>query len=451
MGRVLKKIAKYPVKFMAQIGFVWPFANIYSKVITEIRPDTEKGSKNKMTILALSPERFRGDLEILAESDEFYVLKIPSSWQVRLLDLFWRGKPRVRTYLNPDGNERLINKQKKLRKFLQLFLSSLYKRRKVDCVVGANINYINNYDWGLVSQQIGVPYIILHRENLATSHKHQRRWYDVAKEMKRFPGAHVVVHNNTMRNLFIRSGFVEPEKISALGALRMDKYVRKIAYENVKSDKHNRITFFSFTYGTGLARRISPFTDDPLVGFRKLFEHTHCIFTKLAMENRNLEFVIKPKWGGNWVQEIDKALNRYGIDRKDIENLRIVWDTDVHELILESDVVCGFGSTTLLEAAIAGKPVIVPHFEEAAKNEYSELIPLKDHYHLFDVAYGAAEFEELILKKMRNSEVSESCMQERFILFEEYVSSMKGDALEKYTTLMKNVITQHKKTGRTYV
>ena len=47
---------------------------------------------------------------------------------------------------------------------------------------------------------------------------------------------------------------------------------------------------------------------------------------------------------------------------------------NAQKLILESDVVTGFCSTALLEAAIAGKAIVYPLFDEASNERYSDFL-----------------------------------------------------------------------------
>jgi lipid A disaccharide synthetase len=129
------------------------------------------------------------------------------------------------------------------------------------------------------------------------------------------------------------------------------------------------------------------------------------------------------------------------MDISKIKNLHIMIDIDAHDLVLRSDIICSFSSTLMLESAIAGKPVIVPHFDEALEKEYTDLVKFKDSYHLFNVAYSIKEFERLIVECLRNPiKISESQMNGRYAIFEKYVSSMSGNALDKYVETVNNAI-----------
>ena len=110
-------------------------------------------------------------------------------------------------------------------------------------------------------------------------------------------------------------------------------------------------------------------------------------------------------------------------------------------------MVTGFGSTALLEAAICAKPVIMPHFDEAASEKFAEQIHYINDRHLFDVAYSADDFERLLIDRLNNPKIPDECMKDRYQAFNRYVSSMHENALDKYISTINKVIAI-KQTGR---
>lgn len=449
---MVRRTISFILRKIAGLGIVWPFVYLYASKIEEVKPQVDANQSNKLTILALNPDRFREDLQILANSGEFRVLKVPVKWQTKVLSLFWSKEFKIKRradpdkYYNPNGDPYFLEIQANLRKFLKKFLSSLYARLKIDCVIGAGAHYIQDFDWGLVSDELGVPYIVMHRENLATAPRHIKRVDELFGKKGAFRGSHIIVHNQVMKESFIESGYVNSEQISALGCLRMDGYVNKIKEHNGHQSTHRRkqVVLFSFNHATGLLGILNSFSKDRSVGLVNFFEHVHVAMAELALENKEVDFIIKPKWGSSWIDEIEYAFQKYGIQRDEISNLKIVVDTNVHDLILESDVICGYGSTTLLEAAIATKPVILPFFDEVLKPEYSDYIHYKNELHLFDVANSPEEFKELIIKRLHNPQIDEVTQVERYATFEKYVSSMNADALDKYVKAIKKVVHQSK-------
>lgn len=100
-----------------------------------------------------------------------------------LVTLFY-GKEKISSNIFYNLDADMKKRQNEYRAFLRRFLPSLYARLKINGVVGAAIYYIQDYDWGVVSDEIGVPYIVLHRENLVTSPKMREKNYNLSKRIR---------------------------------------------------------------------------------------------------------------------------------------------------------------------------------------------------------------------------------------------------------------------------
>ena len=94
---------------------------------------------------------------------------------------------------------------------------------------------------------------------------------------------------------------------------------------------------------------------------------------------------------------------------------------DVQNIILESDIVSGINTTALLEAGIAGKPVIIPYFKDLQDPKYDGYIFFRDAYDLFDIAKDVNELESIIIDRLHNPTIDEKIMEERKAYFEKYV------------------------------
>jgi hypothetical protein len=171
-------------------------------------------------------------------------------------------------------------------------------------------------------------------------------------------------------------------------------------------------------------------------GWHELHDEVHISFVELAKENPEIEFVIKHK-GVKW--EETEALLR-NINAFNVGNLKIYgeYDYNTHKLILESDVITGFCSTALLEAAIAGKPIVYPLFAEASDSQYSDFICFSDSLDMFDIAKSNKEYKKILIQRLLNSEVLEKTMKLRGMQFEKYVSSLDSSATKKYSDLIIN-------------
>jgi len=117
-------------------------------------------------------------------------------------------------------------------------------------------------------------------------------------------------------------------------------------------------------------------------------------------------------------------------------------DIDIHSLFLESDIVCGLSTSALLEAAVIGLPIIIPYFKDIQNQKYDERLIFRDAYDLFDIAMDVNELESLTLKRLHNQIIDKKIMEGRKALFESFISSLDGDATEKYVALIKQVVAQ---------
>ncbi len=457
----ITRIIKVVLRSIAEKGCTWPFVFISTKIIQEVKTKDENASKYKPTILVLISSKFRGD-EIEMLSGRFRVLKMPFEWQALILQIFWPSKIdydwgkyfSAEDNVNSiDDNDRsMFKSQKDLRVFLKSFLSSLFKQLSIDCVLGAAFYYRQDYDWGLVSEELGVPYIIIQSDRITGASDMD---YVINKKIKRchkFVGSHIIVQDNLSKEALIKAGYIRPDKVSFLGLPRMDGFVKKVkqsnkSYFNRKIDNRRpKVTLFSFIPVCGGIKLKyglrGNFQEQREVGYQKLFENVHVAITRLAEQNREIEFVIKTKWKGTWLDNIENMCKRSGYDVNNINNLTITDSIDTHQLIFDSDVICAFSSTTLLEAGIAGKPVIVPLFDEALKPEYQKSLSFYECYQLFDCAGSMSEFENLILKRINDpgQKVAKEFMEKKYEMFEKYISSMEGNSSDKYIELVSHII-----------
>ena len=125
-------------------------------------------------------------------------------------------------------------------------------------------------------------------------------------------------------------------------------------------------------------------------------------------------------------------------------NLSIDPDSDAHDLILNASVVVALNSTTLVEAAVAGLPVIMPNFRYLREGSYAGDILLRDYSDLFDVPDTGEDLIEMVLYRLRDPSIPEKIMQRRRRLFADAISPLDGKAAERYLQLLKRVVAGQK-------
>ena len=175
-----------------------------------------------------------------------------------------------------------------------------------------------------------------------------------------------------------------------------------------------------------------------------MFCDIHVTLARLAADNPDIEVVFKPKPKvlKGWRIHLDMAFAEAGIDPDAIPNLIIDANLDAQELILNSDVVVGLNTTTLLEAGIAKKPVVVTFFDELQQKAYVDSIKFVEAFDYLDVAGNSSDMVRLIKGRILDGEISEEDLAGRREMFAKYVSDPDGGALDKYSQAIANLVSE---------
>lgn len=354
------------LKFLAVSGAVGTLARACARAVEVVAGSPPAGAAP--TLLALSPEQFRGDLEVLARTGAFRVLRLPAAWQVRIVRAFAVDHLPGADFHMPPANGAVARGRAACREFLGRFLPELFARLGVDAVIGANNRFQVDADWGITARTLGCPYVVLFREGLLISPVVYDKVVARQRAMGRFQGDHIVVHNAISKRMYVESGYATAPQVTVAGVLRMDDFIERIR-EGKGAGRHRRVAFFPF--GSHLA----------ILGLdsgSNLFTSAHQAFVRTARDNPDIHFVIKPKarhLAARWRDDFDRAMAEGDLRPGAIANLEITSEPDAQDLILRSDVICGFDSTTILEAALAGRPVVVPYFDTYRCSPYGQAFP----------------------------------------------------------------------------
>ena len=410
------------MRLLADLGLVLPMV-LHCARKTQLIDPVARGNQ-VIRVLALSPERFLGDLKVLAATGLFKIYLMPRYWQYAGLAL--------------HGIDNNLQRQ-----FLERFLRIYLRKIPLDLVIGTSLWYRQDIPWGAAAQRTGLPYVILHKECFKPEPLQKAASAEKALKFGTFMGERLLVHNQPIADALISHGYVSESHVTACGAMRMDAYVKEaLSSQGLRSAQRKRplVTYFSFTLGMGLDDRgIDPFPTDPSQGWFELFRDSHVAFACLARQRPEVDFVIKTKWHGQWTQLIENCVVEAGLVLAKIPNLEIVSVGSAHDLILDSTVVCSFASTTMLEAALAGKPVVVPHFGEVEKPNFRGRVKLLSSYHLFDIADSTVTFKSKIEQRLEEPQVDPTVRERLNELFELWIGPLDGSSLQNYVSELKMV------------
>jgi len=386
----------------------------------------KKFNSDGIVLLALNPFRFRNDLEILeSEYKDILIYRMVFSFQCFLFTCFYRNP---KSDIHRNINKELKIEQQSYRNFLRQFLPLVVKVFKINIVIGPGLFYRQDYDIATIFKEIGVPVLIFHREgNLATEAFKE----DFARRCKlysSFHGTAMMIHNQVQKNIIYETNYMN-NNVHIIGVLRMDEWVKNTHILHNKNMLHKRVTLFSFGPGAGFMNAKPPqWPLDPENFMPTLCIEVHKTVINFAINNPKVEVVIKCKWGGSWRKSLLQLVGEKSDEIENIPNLIITADRDAQELISTSDVIIGFGSTTLLEGAVAGKAVIVPHFEEITKKIFAKNIYYKNNFDCFNIANSPRNLYDMIFRYTSNYIPQDHLIEKRHKLFENYISPLDGSA-----------------------
>tara|TARA_B100000767_G_scaffold66881_1_gene63330 strand:- start:120 stop:1454 length:1335 start_codon:yes stop_codon:yes gene_type:complete len=341
----------------------------------------------------------------------------------------------------------------------KIFFFNILNELKVKIIISPAIHYKVNII-GYSANQFNIKFIVYHRECYNFSKLHLRGFEKtLIKFRKNFKFIDkLIVHNDIYKDKFIKFGKMDKKNIFIIGPLRFNK----LKIVNKKANKNNnKIVFFGFTpmYSAWFnenpalkkIKKLGPFGEinyylDNDLNYKNLIEknvyfydhfiQSNLIFINNAIKFPKIKFEIKLKWEDHrWVSLINKIINlKIG---KYPPNLRITADKNYWNKIKESFLICGYGSTTLLEAAYLNVPAAQFICGELAnKKIYKNVSRLRGHEKGFNFIKNENDLSKLIAdrKKIDNTKKIKYSKQKFF----RFVANIDKENIEE--KFIKNII-----------
>ena len=364
--------------------------------------------KSKLRVIALNYKRWSQDLDALNNNSDIQILILPERIQDNLGSLFLYPLRDKITYENQWELENIdyINKyQEKYKTYLISFLKKLNKILKIDCIISCTFYYRRDKAWEKASQFADIPYISIHKECMKDEiiiETMIRRYFE---RRYSFHGSNIIVYNNNEKNCLIKGNVTKSNKIKVLGCMRMDKYFKEV--KKIKPLSEHCVTLFSFRPTIGgikISDDIGGFSRSNKNGAIQYFNSVHSTIALFAKNNPNIQVYIKTKWKENWIDRIEDCLNKeLNINVQDIKNLCITSDINSYELIKKSSIIIGANSTSLIEAIILKRLVIIPILDEM-QNKYKNYLYFQKYFSQnFITPKSKNELTKILNKKVSDS------------------------------------------------
>ena len=176
-------------------------------------------------------------------------------------------------------------------------------------------------------------------------------------------------------------------------------------------------------------------------GFTNLFEQAHRSYFRFLRKNPEVKGILKLKWmggDGKWERALTQCLLAEGLTDNDLPNLFITAEGSVTDLVQQSSAVIAFGSTTMLEAAVSGKPVIVPYFAEATLPAMADKVLYREKLDIFHCAHSETELEKLMMRGVVGKLEPNQCAAQE--LFETWVAPLDGQVVSRHVAYFDNLV-----------
>ena len=447
-----KRMALFVIRILIHSAIYLDLLDILAKLLTRFvkKIDSDGScsalcpniSENTITILVLDYVRFRGDVEIFVKTGKVNCLNISYTLLQIMFEVFFPKKVLDAArkenslgerwdFLGAEKGSELYKYRENYRGFLYKFLPIFFDFLNVDLVLNSDNRYRRQADFSMVASYLNYPHICHYREAMYIVPAHYKNAVERHNSFGRFEGDIMAVQNEVTKQTFIDSGSVSEDTIVIRGCPRMDEFIRKINFPAKNAGKTKQATFFSFPKGAQLE-------DLSFFYFFHIAESIVRVIAKLANNNRDIDFVIRLKdlhfKGKNCGQiGIFREIIRSEFDGDEPPNIKFSTDKmGAQQLILDSGVIIAMQSTTVLEAGIAGKPVILPHYKKLMETpRVHEVLMYQEYHELFDVPADENQLEEMIIHRLNYPYIPPSVISKRKVLFEKHVSYLDSNSTQK--------------------
>ncbi len=250
-----------------------------------------------------------------------------------------------------DGKERY-------RAFLAPVMAQLRDELGLAGVLGANVTYYAERELAAACEDIGLPYLVLHKESIRSPRQREAFTRAYRERTGAFTGRSVATYNVVERDSQVTGGVVTDAAV--VGCPRIDALHAWRTGHQDPSAAAGPIVLFALDPGAGTWTPYDGEQDSGAPRWEQLARGTEAAFVDLARQHPKHPFVIKAKVGHG---EALQARLPGGLP----SNVTVLASGTATDLLMRAAVIVAFNTTVVAEGLAAGVPVVVPMFGEAAQ------------------------------------------------------------------------------------
>ena len=379
-------------------------------------------NQNKKSILVLN--HFYGqDIEALEKENKTYNLIVVRA------DILFRGaelffyKP-IRDLLSAYDQANK-NKVAEYSKECEIILQKLIKRFDIRLIVTPSDNFYWVREFIKVSKKKSINTVVLDKEGLISPHH-----FDAESERTRkyapFMSDHIYVWSERQKEYWKKIGALE-EDITVIGQARSDLFFNntKNSVDSFFNKTKPLITFFTYEDDAYVPLELAAKEG---LSWRGMKKQTQELLYELAQIYENYNFVFKAHPQQPDLHELQ--------DLYELPNLKVIGGSEVaNELVLRSELIIAFQTTSVLEAMFMDKKVIYTFWDDNIVKIKESILPFHEAKGIV-VSSSFAEFKDTLNRFFNNDEsefnYSESELTQRNEMVSRYFHKPNGKTCKRF-------------------
>ena len=336
-----RQTTKYFGKLLLKLGRYSVLSNLYL-----YRPTNTTNTTNKSRIRLLSQEKgiFNSEVEYLFDDRNKYSLfRLNRILTKMICNHVYEIKVNQHNY-------KAQRKNNIKRKQHFAILDSLMAKKKFDAII--TFNFGDGETGGLIEATSGkIKSICLHKEGVMSKNFMESYFQTLTQNRDKFRGDMILVYNESMRNLLLRTGHYDADRVKVVGAPRFDLLFSQSQQSPIPK-QHKMVMFYPSPFA-----QLSTLLDQEIdFSWRQLGADFAQTVSRLATQYPNTSIVVKAK-----------ARDRDAFDTSLLAKSNVSFTVDrlAMDLLADATLCLGFNSSALIESAAFGVPTVHCCFGEA--------------------------------------------------------------------------------------
>ena len=353
---------------------------------------------DRPTVLVARRAQFSKDIEELSNHTNLNFAAI-SAVKVKKAQESWVPEDlRQQTYFAAllRANPALL---RKLEDFGRAFLTEASRKTGIDAVMVANFDYWQDEAIKLGCTALGIPFLVLSRENYTIPWTSPWLRQRIADAKFRFYGSGVACFSHATKRA-MSPGVADPNDIWVTGAPRYDRWLN-IAPRPLSEKTYVTLVTFNL----------------PGYGAQDLFSEVLAEFaaTSMAEKGKGVTWLVKCKKRADYEEIAAKVPNGHG--------LALTYDTPLFELFPVSRLVIGYNSLALVEALLTDAAVVIPWWGQTKADASQFLLDPNDPAiaEVIHIARSPEEFAALLQRAASGEDLKRGSREQRLAIFSRHM------------------------------